>query len=316
MKFVIFALCGMLVLRAAAAEVWQPASGHVQIALWPDRTGPDAQPARAPESVVSAEHPVAGRPWHAILNVSQPTLTVYSPKKNSTGAAVLVLPGGGFEVLAIDLEGTEVCEWLTAKGITCVVLKYRVPSEPYDWHCNCRPDNLMIPTRSLEDTQRAMGLVRHHAVEWHIDPHKIGVLGFSAGGFLAAEISTHYQRRLYASIDDADKESARPDFAVLVYPGHLTPDGSKDMVLNPNVPVTSDTPPTFLLQAGSDTVDGVYQSLAYYAGLQKAGVPVEMHLYADGGHAFGLRPTALPITHWPQLVEIWLRTIGVLSGSP
>ena len=141
-----------------------------------------------------------------------------------------MFPGGGFEVLAIDLEGTEVCDWLTAAGIACVLFKYRVPSEPYDWHCDCRPHNLMVPKHALDDAQRAVGLVRLHAAEWHIDPHKVGVLGFSAGGFLVAEISTHFARRLYKPIDDADKQSARPDFAIAIYPGHLATEDSK---LNP-----------------------------------------------------------------------------------
>ena len=157
-----------------------------------------------------------------------------------------------------------------------------------------------------------MGLVRLHAAEWQIDPHKIGVLGFSAGGYLVAEISTNFQRRLYAPGDAADKESCRPDFAVGVYPGHLWVEGDAYR-LNPNVPVTRQTPPTFLVQAEDDNVDGVNQSVAYYIALKNAGVPVEMHLYAQGGHAFGLRRTQLPITRWPQLVETWLKTIGMIS---
>ena len=186
---------------------------------------------------------------------------------------------------------------------------------------------------ALEDTQRAMGLLRLNAAKWQIDPHKIGVLGFSAGGHLAAAISTHFAKRLYPAVDDAEKESCRPAFAVAVYPGHLTiraaisdaRHGSKKFVvqypenadiqlgLNPEVPVTSQTPPTFLLQAENDPVDSVNNSLAYYIALKNAGVPVEMHLYAQGGHAFGLRRTKFPITEWPQLVEKWLRTIGMTS---
>src|SRR5262249_29901932 len=157
---------------------------------------------------------------------------------------------------------------LTSKGITCVLLKYRVPSEPYDWHCDCRPDSLRVPTQSLEDVQRTIGLTRIHAKEWHIDPHKMGVIGFSAGGYLVAEISTKFRRRLYAPIDDADKESARPDFAMLVYPGHLAPGKTNGSTLNPNIPVTSETPPTFLVQAENDSTDGVNQSLAYYTALK------------------------------------------------
>jgi acetyl esterase/lipase len=311
MKFVIFILCAVIALggESALADTWQPSPGHVQIPIWP-KTAPDAQPVPGPETVVVGHKPVAGRSYMAILNVSRPTMTIYAPNGKNTGAAVVVLPGGGFEALAIDLEGTEVCDWLTSKGVTCVLLKYRVPSEPYDWRCDCRPDNLVTSTPSLADAQRTIGLVRRHAKEWHIDPHKIGVLGFSAGGYLAAEISTNYRQRLYALVDDADRESARPDFAVLVYPGHLATGADS---LNPNVPVSGETPPTFLVQAENDKTDGVQQSLVYFAALKKVGVPVEMHLYAEGGHAFGLRQTPLPITGWPRLVETWLHTIGMIA---
>ncbi|HEV2488413.1 MAG TPA: alpha/beta hydrolase [Candidatus Acidoferrales bacterium] len=280
--------------------------------IWPG-AAPDAQPVPGPESVSSdPKFLIAGKPVAGVANVTRPTMTVYSPEGKNTGVAVVVFPGGGFEELAIDLEGTEVCDWLTSKGITCVLLKYRVPSLPYDWHCKCRPDDLVTPTLALEDAQRTLGLVRFHAAEWRIDPHRIGVLGFSAGGYLVAEISTNFARRLYAPFDAADKESCRPDFAVAVYPGHLRV-GNKGYRLNPNVPVTRQTPPTFLVQAEDDYVDGVNQSVAYYIALKDARVPVELHLYAHGGHAFGLRPTNLPITRWPQLVETWLRTIGVIS---
>jgi acetyl esterase/lipase len=252
---------------------------------------------------------VAGKPWVEVGNVSQPTMTVYSPKGKNTGVAVVVFPGGGFEILAIDLEGTEVCDWLTSRGITCVLLKYRVPGLPYDWHCNCRRDDFVKPTMALEDAQRTIGLVRFHAAEWHIDPRKIGVLGFSAGGYLVAEISTNFENRLYPPVDSADKESCRPDFAVALYPGHLATPGG----LNPNVPVTRQTPPTFLLQAEDDHVDNVNDSLAYYTALKNAGVPAEIHLYAHGGHAFGLRRSKFPITDWPRLVETWLRTMQMIS---
>ena len=315
MRCAVLALCAAIAFGCAqaAADVWQPSAGHVQVPLWPNAV-PDAQPVRAPESVVPVHHPVAGRPWRAVLHVSRPTLTVYAPSGKNTGTAVVVLPGGGFEVLAIDLEGTEICDWLTSRGITCILLKYRVPSEPYDWRCDCRPDDLATPTRALQDTQRAIGLVRLHAGEWHIDPHRIGVIGFSAGGYLAAEISTRYRKRLYAPIDDADKESARPDFAMLVYPGHLAPGKTDSIALNPNVPVAPGMPPTFLVQAEDDTTDGVNQSLAYYIALKKAGVPVEMHVFASGGHAFGLRRTAAPITGWPVLAEVWLHAIGMIPN--
>ena len=332
----LFALCVVVAFGGLRAQTpaRQPSPGYTQVPIWPGRA-PDAQPTVGPEhSATDTKDLVAGRPWVYVSNVSRPTMTVYSPKGKNTGAAVVVFPGGGYEILAIDLEGTEVCDWLTSKGITCVLLKYRVPSDalysksaPYPKSGPC-PESPM----ALEDAQRTMGLVRLHAAEWHIDPHKIGVLGFSAGGHLVAAISTHFEQRLYPVIDAADKESCRPDFAVAIYPGHLSlsaaewdaKQGTKKFVvphpanadpqlaLNPAIPVTRQTPPTFLLQAEDDHEDNVDDSLAYYIALKNAGVPVEMHLYANGGHAFGLRRTKLPITAWPQLVETWLGTIGMV----
>ena len=309
MKPWIMIVCLLLACAGAQAhaDVWQPAAGHTQIPLWPG-TPPDAKPMPGSEYAQTSKSLLAGKPVTAVSNVAQPTMTVYAPKGKNSGVAVVVFPGGGFQILAIDFEGTEVCDWLTSQGITCVLLKYRVPSEPYDWHCDCRPHNYETSLQALQDAQRAMKLVRLHAGEWGIDPHKVGVLGFSAGGYLVAEVSTQFKRRLYVPIDAADKESSRPDFAVAVYPGHLaTPHG-----FNPNVPVTHETPPTFLVQAEDDHVDGIDQALVYYTALKNADVPVEMHLYAQGGHAFGLRPTKLPITGWPKLVETWLRAIGMI----
>ena len=330
MKPFILAIC--VVSACAQKPVWQPSPGHTQVPIWPG-PAPDPQPVAGPEFATTRvnDHLVAGRPWVYVSNVSRPTLTVYSPKGKNTGAAVVVFPGGGYQILAIDLEGTEVCDWLTPKGITCVLLKYRVTdvgpypkSGPY-------PESPM----ALEDAQRTLGLVRLHAAEWHIDPHKIGVLGFSAGGHLSAAMSTHFKTRLYTAVDAADSQSCRPDFAVAIYPGHLSlsaaqwdarqgtkkfvlrhPDhpspADESLALNPDLQITSQTPPTFLLQAEDDHVDNVNDSLAYYIALKNAGVPVEMHLYAQGGHAFGLRRTKLPITAWPQLVETWLGALGMI----
>jgi len=238
-------------------------------------------------------------------------MTVYSPTGKNAGVAVVVFPGGGYEGLAIDLEGTEVCDWLTSKGITCVLLKYRVPALRTPPYWGAYPQSPM----ALEDAQRTMGLVRFHAAEWHIDPHKIGVLGFSAGGHLVAAMSTHFEHRLYPAVDAADKESCRPDFAVALYPGHLAFD-DKTLEMNPDIRahITRQTPPTFLLQDEDDHVDNVSDSLVYYIALKNAGVPVEMHLYAQGGHGFGLRRTKLPVTKWPQLVETWLETIGMIQN--
>ncbi|HKV70761.1 MAG TPA: alpha/beta hydrolase [Gemmatimonadales bacterium] len=302
----------LLLTLMTQAPVWQPSPGHVQMALWPAgapgvRFGPDS------EALGTTSPGVAGKPWHHISKVSRPTLTVYSPSGTNTGAAVMVFPGGGYQILAIDLEGTEVCDWLTARGITCVLLKYRVPhgGPSHQTDCNCRINP--HPAPALQDAQRAMGIVRLHAADWHIDPHKIGVLGFSAGGHLVAAISNDFTGRAYPPVDDADRESARPDFAVAVYPGHLwIPNDQVPLKFNPDIHVTSRTPPTMLIQAETDSVDNVNQALVYYIALKDAGVPVEMHLYTNGGHAFGLRRTQDPITEWPDLVDRWLRTIGIL----
>jgi acetyl esterase/lipase len=297
---------------SAQTSAWQPSPGHTQVPIWPGLV-PDAQPAAGPEVAETAKDPIAGKLGDFVVNVSRPTMTVYAPTGKNTGAAVVVFPGGGYQELAIDLEGTEVCDWLTAKGITCVLLKYRVPDSGPAWHDECECYIHPKAPTALQDAQRTVGLVRFHATEWHIDPHKIGVLGFSAGGHIVAAMGTHFEQRIYPAVDAADKESCRPDFAVALYPGHLWTDNKK-FELNPDIRthINSQTPPTFLLQAEDDYVDNVNQSLVYYIALKDATVPVEMHLYAQGGHAFGLRRTGLPITAWPQLVETWLGTIGMI----
>jgi acetyl esterase/lipase len=292
----------------AGQTPWQPSPGHTQLPIWPG-AAPDAGATDGPEvsgTVVDAQgnkHLVGGKPWVYVDRVSQPTMTVYSPVGSNTGAAIVVFPGGGYTVLAIDLEGTEVCDWLTPKGITCVLLKYRVPCVKTGPYRDCR--------MALEDAQRTVGLVRSRAAQWHIDPHKIGVLGFSAGGHMVAAASTHFEKRLYPAVDAADAASCRPDFAIALYPGHLARD--RTFALNPDIRVTSGTPPTFLVQAEDDPVDPVENSIVYHAALRKHGVPAEMHLYVKGGHAFGLRRTNSPITEWPELVEKWLGTIGMVA---
>jgi acetyl esterase/lipase len=288
----------------AAQTTWHPSSGHIQVPIWPGVV-PDAQPVKESETSGEASKSlVGGRPWVYIANVSQPTMTFHSPKGRNTGAAVVVFPGGGYNVLAMDLEGTEACDWLTSRGITCVLLKYRVPCAKSGPYRNC-------PT-ALQDAQRTMGLVRSRAAQWHIDPHRIGVLGFSAGGHLAVAMSTQFEKRLYPLVDAADKESCRPDFAVALYPGHLAVP-AKDFALNPDVVVSKQTPPTFLIHAQDDPIDPVENSLVYFSALRKAGVPAELHVYVNGGHAFGLRQTESPITHWPRLLEAWLDSIGMTS---
>ena len=283
---------------------WQPAPGHTTIPLWP-HGAPGAQPSAGPEAdfTTAQDNLIAGKPIVRLGNVTVPTLTLYSPQGKSTGASVVVFPGGGYRILAIDLEGTEVCDWLNSAGITCVLLKYRVPdSGPY-------PKS----SAALQDAQRALGIVRSHAAEWNIDPHRMGVLGFSAGGHLAAALSTHFDQRLYDSVDAADQLSCRPDFAVIIYPGYLALP-AQNFAPNPDIQVTNKTPPSFILQAEDDPVH-VENAVTYFLALKNAKVPAEMHIYAEGGHGYGLRRSAQPVTDWPRLVETWLRTIQILPAS-
>jgi len=304
------ALGAALVLTPAILSqqpAWPPAPGHVTLNLWPG-AAPGAPVNLPPETdtTTAKDELIAGKPLVRVGNVSVPTITLYMAKPTSGAGgprpAVVVFPGGGYYILAIDLEGTEVCDWLNAAGVTCVLLKYRVPATgPY-------PKS----AAALQDAQRAVGLVREHAAEWGIDPHRLGVLGFSAGGHLAAALSTHYDKRLYDPIDAADKLSCRPDFAVVIYPGYLAL-ADKNFAPNPDIVPTADTPPTFLVQAEDDPVH-VENALVYFQALKNTKVPAELHIYAKGGHGYGLRRTALPITAWPQAAEEWLHTIGILGA--
>jgi acetyl esterase/lipase len=298
------ALAGITTSLFAQRPAWPPTPGHATLPLWP-HGAPGVQPSPAPEidTTTSKDNLVAGKPVMRLGNVSTPTITLYTPEGKNTGAAVVVFPGGGYRILAIDLEGTEVCDWLNSAGITCVLLKYRVPdSGPY-------PKSSV----ALQDAQRAVGIVRSHAIEWHIDPQRIGVLGFSAGAHLAAALSTHFEQRLYDPIDAADQLSCRPDFAVIIYPGYLAL-SEQNFAPNPEIHVTDKTPPSFIVQAEDDPVH-VENSTVYFLALKNAKVPAEMHLYAQGGHGYGLRRTALPVTTWPQSAQTWLHTIQILPLS-
>jgi acetyl esterase/lipase len=276
------------------------AAGRLVLPVWPGRAPGAAADSPAEVEISDQEHLVAGRPVVCIANVSTPTLTLYPAQGEASSAAVVVFPGGGYHVVAWDIEGTEACEWLSAAGITSVLLKYRVPgSGPY-------PDS----SAALQDAQRAMGLVRSHAAEWKIDPARVGALGFSAGAYLAAALGTHFGQRLYAPIDEADLLSCRPDFSVLIYPGYLA-QAEQNFALNPVIQSSEDTPPTFVMQTEDDPVH-VENAVVYYMALKEAQVPAELHVYAQGGHAYGLRPNGLPVASWPKNVESWLRTIKVL----
>jgi len=247
---------------------------------------------------------VGGRSLIRLGNVSKPTLTVYRPPKDKdTGASVVVCPGGGYSILALDLEGTEICEWLNSIGVTGILLKYRVPARK----------GLEKHTAALQDAQRAMGLVRLHAKEWNLDPNRVGILGFSAGGHLSAMASTAYETRTYPAVDDADQESCRPDFAVLIYPAWLV---VKDDVtkLSPEFKVTPRTSPAFIVMTQDDPIK-VECAVGYGLALKNAQVGVELHLYPKGGHGYGLRPSSNDVTRWPERAAEWMKTQGWLSAK-
>lgn len=300
----------VLALAATLASAQQ-----VTLPLWHNGP-PEPATSKTPEhdSNLPTDALIAGRKIMRLANVSEPTLAVYKASSSTSTPAVVVFPGGGYQILAYDLEGTEVCTWLNSIHITCILVKYRVP---YDGHYPER-------TEDLEDAQQAMRLTRSHAVEWNIDPKRIGVLGFSAGGHLAVVLSNHSDFAAIAS-DTAKTSalsrhealdatvSARPDFAFIIYPGYLVHWPDKTTLATEAIPST-ETPPTFILQAEDDPVHEE-NSLVYFQALKEAKVPAELHIYAQGGHGYGLRPTDLPITHWPVLAETWLRTIHMLPAQ-
>ena len=272
------------------------------IPLW-SGTAPDEKGDIGAEHDTTPEDPKI-KPEDRIIrlgNVTRPTITIYRPaKEKDTGATVVVCPGGGYYILAMDLEGTEICRWLNSLGVTAISLKYRVPAR------NGRERY----AAALQDAQRAVGIVRHRAREWGIDPKRIGVLGFSAGGHLCAALSANSDRRTYPIADDADRESCRPDFTLLIYPAYLNQDKNPSLVA-PEVSVTANTPPTFLLQTEDD--DLVTGTLGYSMALKRAGVPLEMHIFSRGGHGYGLRPSANPVSDWPRLAGIWMKSSGFLN---
>ena len=291
----------LVVLPLIAAQVCTLASEPIP--LWPGEVpGEKGGIGEEKDMTKPTDGKVAGQPVIRIGNVSKPTLTIFPPPKaKDTGAAVVVCPGGGYQILAWDLEGTEVCEWLNSIGVTGVLLKYRVPKR----------QGLEKHVAPLQDAQRALGLVRHRAADWGIDPKRVGILGFSAGGHLTAMASTSFEKRTYDPVDDADKASCRPDFAVAVYPAYLTVKEQGDKI-SPELSVTTNAPPTFLVQTEDDSVRPE-SSLFYYLALKNSKVPAELHLYPTGGHGYGLRPSKHNVTSWPKRAEEWMRARGVLE---
>jgi acetyl esterase/lipase len=296
--------------NAGLASSWEPPSGLKQIPIWPNGA-PDMAKGSTPAETAFDVKKTPDRHYTGIANVSTPSMTVFPPKGVNTGAAMVVFPGGGFQILAIDLEGTEICDWITAEGMTCVLLKYRVPKSNHYWDKDCKCHVTPETPFSLQDAQRTIRLVRSKAKDLNIDANRVGVIGFSAGGYLVAQTSNIFEPT-YHAVDAVDRLSSRPDFAIALYPGHLCRSGA---TFDPSIHVTKQTPPTFLLQAWDDPIDKVCNSTLYARALNEAGVPAEVHLFAKGGHAFGLRRNAHPIASWPSLVENWLRGIGILPPS-
>ena len=259
---------------------------------------PDGAPGETMKLVEKADTDGGKTGGETVLRITD--VSVYPASQElASGAAMVVCPGGGYNILAYDLEGDEVCEWLNDLGVTAVLLKYRVP----------RREGRAKHEAPLQDVQRAIGYVRAHAAEMDIDPERIGVMGFSAGAHLSAMASNSFQKRTYPRVDAADDVSCRPDFCLLVYPAYL--DG-KDFQLAPEVKVSSSTPPTLLIQAEDDKAY-INSSLFYYYALKEAGVPAWMHLYSKGGHGYGLRDTGAAVNEWPDRAEDWSREIGVIE---
>jgi acetyl esterase/lipase len=271
------------------------ASAEETVAVWP-KVAPGEAADAPPETVVEAK---PGDNTIRLTDVTRPILTFYRPTKElDTGAAAIVCPGGGYGRLAYNKEGSEIAEWLASVGVTGIVLKYRVPAR------NGRARH----EAPLQDAQRALGLVRHRAAEWGFDAKRIGIIGFSAGGHLAAAASTNFARRTYDMVDEADAASCRPDFTLLIYPAYLV---HKDTnAISPELPIGPDTPPTFIAMTEDDGVR-VEGALFYYLALKQAKIKAEMHLYPVGGHGYGLRPSEHTISTWPARAADWLRASGI-----
>ena len=247
-------------------------------------------------------------------DVSNPTCVVYSPKVNPSGTCIVVFPGGGHLVLAMGLEGTEIADWLVKSGITCVLVKYRVPYS--GCYYDRKLDRHVTPKvpMALQDAQRTISTIRARAQELHVDPNKIGVMGFSAGGNVAVLACTNSNKRSYKPTDAIDQVSCRPDFAIPAYPGHLTMrhKNVNSRALNTDVVISKSIPPTLLVHAKDDPVDPVHYSEVYAAALKKAGVNVTLKLYQTGGHAFGVRKQGKDSDRWTKDVLVWLRQIKML----
>jgi acetyl esterase/lipase len=274
--------------------------------IWPGKPPgeikelPPEQDITKPEE---AKRDAGGKPIIRLTNVSIPTVSVYQPaKENDTGTAVIICPGGGHNILALNHEGTETAEWLTKLGVTGIVLKYRVPSRT--------PDKRWFA--AVQDAQRAVSFVRAKAKEWQIEPNRIGILGFSAGGETAG-LTSYLAERQYAPVDEIDQLSFRPDFTMLIYPAYFEKPG-EPAKMREDVTITKNAPPTFLVHAWDDPVT-VFSSLHIASALRTAGVPTELHIYATGGHGYGMRDTGENVNTWPDRARDWLKRSGLLTRA-
>lgn len=293
----------LVLLFAVVSQRSHAAEPSKVIQLWPDTPpGEKGDIGEERDTTKPNDGLVAGKRVMRIGNVAKPTLSIFRPAaEKDTGAAMLVIPGGGYHILAWDLEGTEVCDWLNSIGVTAALLKYRVPKRP----------GAAQHESPLQDAQRALGLLRHHAVEWKIDPKRIGVVGFSAGGHLAAVLASNPERRTYPMVDESDRVSCRPDFSILIHPAYLT-DKDKHEAVRPEVSITTNHPPTLIAMTQDDPVR-IENALFYFLALKQAKVPSELHVYPTGGHGYGLRRTDHFVTTWPDRARDWMQSQGWLG---
>jgi acetyl esterase/lipase len=280
------------------------ASPPIVLDLWPGKP-PGDLPVRGTEETSVRNSAIYGTNV-IVTNVTKPTLTVsFPPKGSNTGTAVVICPGGGYWDLYWVGEGEQVASWLNSEGITAIILKYRVP----------RPPNVPeaeVPIGPQMDAQRAVSTVRSRAAEWRIDPRRIGIMGFSVGGHLALSTATNFARRTYPRVDAIDDSSSRPDFAVLCYSGFLKTKG-KDEIL-PSISIPADTPPVMLVHATDDTTSPSDQSVIMYLALERAHIPVELHVFAKGEHDFGVRQDGRLPSSWTRLCINWLNAFGFLEA--